>query len=84
MFFLESASPQTAETLERIVTGDETSDDVINDIVDQIRASGALDRAESSANDYIVEAESRLDVVKDRETRGFLRDLLHVSIVRSA
>jgi geranylgeranyl pyrophosphate synthase len=84
MLFLESASPQTAETLERIVTGDESSDDVVNDIVDQIRASGALDRAESSANDYIVQAESRLDVVKDQETRGFLRDILHMSVVRSA
>jgi geranylgeranyl pyrophosphate synthase len=84
MLFLESASPQTAETLERIVTGDEISDDVMNDIVDQIRASDALDRAESSANDYIIQAESRLDVVKDQVTRGFLRDLLHMSIVRSA
>jgi geranylgeranyl pyrophosphate synthase len=72
------------ETLERVVVGDETDNAVIDAIVDDIRESGALDRASDVATSYIESATTRLAVVQDFETRNQLQDLLDMTVSRSA
>jgi geranylgeranyl pyrophosphate synthase len=84
MLFADSASNDTIDTLEAIVSGEETDDVVIDQVVAEIRASGALERAEERALEFTRTAESRLVVVRDDETRGFLLDLLEMSVDRSA
>ena len=83
MFFLEQASAMSADLLERIVTGEETSDDAAQSIVDEIRASDALDRAEQEAAVYVQQADDRLTLVRDDETRAMLRDVLAMGVDRS-
>jgi len=84
MFYAEGANPSSIATLEAIVAGDETDDAAIDRIVDEIGASGALEAAEDQALVYARNAESRLTIIQDDETRGFLLDLLNMTVVRSA
>ncbi len=84
MFFLERASDESSATLERVVAGDETDDTVIDQLVEEIRASGALESAEVEATVFIQNAEKRLEVVPDDETRTYLLDLLMLTVDRSS
>ncbi len=84
MVYAESASADSLSTLGAIVSGDETDDAVIDQIVGEIRASGSLETAEQRAREFTSSAESRLAVVKDSETRGFLLELLNIAVDRSA
>ena len=84
MIYVDGASPASIETLESIVSGDETNDSVIDGVVAEIKASGALEAAESHAREYTGSAASRLSVVRDDETRSYLLDLLHLAVARSA
>jgi geranylgeranyl pyrophosphate synthase len=84
MVYAETAAADSLSTLEAIVSGDETDDTVIDQIVDEIRGSGALETVEEQAREFTNSAESRLSVVKDRETRGFLLELLYMAVDRSA
>jgi geranylgeranyl pyrophosphate synthase len=86
MLYVE-ALPETSddvETLERVVVGEETDAATIDAAVDHIRRSDALDRAIEIANGYISDALSRLDVVRDPDVRFRLRELLDLTISRSA
>lgn len=78
------ADPAKLEILERIVVGDETDATVIDGIVEDIRASDALDRAAAVARMYIESGTRRLDVVRDPEVRAHLESLLHMSVSRTA
>jgi geranylgeranyl pyrophosphate synthase len=83
MVYAETASPETLKTLEAIISGDETDDDAIDEIVNDIRASGALEVAEQRAQEFADRAETHLEVVPDRETRGFLLELLNMAVDRT-
>lgn len=84
MLFAQSASSTDMATLEAIVSGDETDDAVVDGIVNEIRASGALEAAEEEAQTYIRSADGRLSIVDDDETRAYLYDLLNLAVDRSA
>lgn len=83
MIYLASISPEEQDTVERIVTGDEEDSDAIDQVVNAIRESGALEEATHIAWEYARQAESRLDVVKDSETRRLLTNLLYLGVDRS-
>ncbi len=53
-------------------------------VLEQIRASGAVDRAQDRASDYITQARARLDVVPDDETRDLLYELSDQSVRRTS
>jgi geranylgeranyl pyrophosphate synthase len=72
------------ETLERVVVGDETDPEVIDAVIERIRHSDALDRAIDIASGYVDDAIERLDVVRDTNVRARLRELLDLTISRSA
>jgi len=84
MLYAESAGQESLTALEAIVSGDLTDDVAIDQIVAEIRSSGALDQVEQRAHEFTRRAEDRLAVVQDRQTRGFLLDLLHMTVQRSA
>jgi geranylgeranyl pyrophosphate synthase len=86
MLYVESLPEGAAEveTLERVVIGDETDTEVIDALVERIRASDALDRAIGIANEYVADAIERLEVVDDPDVRFRLRELLDLTISRSA
>jgi geranylgeranyl pyrophosphate synthase len=86
MIFAESphADEQTLATIESIISGEITDQDVIDSVVRQIRESGALEAAEDVAADYMESARKRLEVVRDEEVRGFLNQMLDMAVVRSA
>lgn len=86
MIFAEQMDDDSAdlELLERVVAGDETDALVIDEVVEEIRASDALHRATEVANAYIESANDRLEVVRDAETRGYLREILDLTVTRSA
>lgn len=86
MIFAEGldAGSETRATIEGIIAGEITDQGPIDDIVRQIRSSGALDGAEQVASDYVQSARRRLSVVKDDETRAFLSQMLDLAVVRSA
>lgn len=84
MYFVEGVpvgSP-TWNTLVGIIEGEITDDAVISDIVLQIRASDAIERAEQEARRYADCARARLGVVADAETRSLLEATLDVTLER--
>lgn len=86
MLFAENL-PQadaTRKTIEGIISGDITDDATIDALVADVRASGALDRAEEVAASYIARARRRLDIVPDEGTRRFLNDVLDLAVIRSS
>lgn len=86
MLYVESlaeGSPDV-EMLERVVVGDESDPRVIDAVVERIRTSEALDRAVDIANEYVADAVERLEVVRDPDVRSRLRELLDLTISRSA
>ena len=80
---LAEGSPDV-EMLERVVVGDESDPRVIDAVVERIRTSEALDRAVDIANEYVADAVERLEVVRDPDVRSRLRELLDLTISRSA
>jgi heptaprenyl diphosphate synthase/octaprenyl-diphosphate synthase len=70
------------DTLLAIVEGEITDDATIDDLVDDIRRSGALARAEHEAHVFADAARNRLDVVADQETRRLLEATLDLTLER--
>lgn len=79
-----ASEPETMATLEAIISGEETRDLVIDEVVNAIRRSGALEESEARAAGFTRQAAERLDIVPDPETRAFLLDILNLAVVRSA
>jgi geranylgeranyl pyrophosphate synthase len=79
---LAEDSPER-EVLERIVAGEETDDAVIDTIIEAIRASGAIDRAEQIAGEYSASARARLRVVRDETVRRQLDEIVDLTLIRS-
>lgn len=86
MLYVETLPEDSAEIelLERVVVGDETNPQAVDALVDRIRGSAALDRAIDVANEYVASAIAHLDVVRDPDVRARLRELLDLTISRSA
>jgi geranylgeranyl pyrophosphate synthase len=86
MLFAETldAGDETRRTIEAVIAGEVTDDPTINDIVHQVRASGALQRAEAVADSYVQRARQRLDAVPDPETRSFFNDMLDLAVIRTS
>lgn len=80
---LDQSSP-TRTTLEHIVAGDEVEGAVIDELVRDIRISGALDSAEQIAAGYTESAYNRLEAIPDAQTRDYFEDLLALTIRRQA
>ncbi len=77
------ADSSTRGTLEAIVAGEELRNDVIDEVLIQIRESGALEKAASIASEYSESARVRLSVVQDDESREFLDNVVDFTLVRS-
>lgn len=85
MIFATQHDPrsETMVTVEAIISGEQTDDAVIDDVVRAIRSSGALEESEARASEFTVHAERRLDAVPDEETREYLADILDLAVARS-
>ncbi|MCO5215007.1 MAG: polyprenyl synthetase family protein [Thermomicrobiales bacterium] len=79
---LPADAPQRA-LIERIVAGDETNDQTIDALVQEIRNSGALVEAERIAQGYVASARARVELVPDEDTRDSLNQLLDLATIRS-
>lgn len=86
MMFVDQLPDDSADLdlLERVIVGDETDELAVNQLVDRIRTSGALDQATAVADSYIERATSRLEVVRDNETRAHLLEMLELTLSRKA
>ncbi|MGC4106521.1 MAG: polyprenyl synthetase family protein [Thermomicrobiales bacterium] len=79
---LAEGSPER-ETLEMIVAGEEARDEVIDGVIEAIRASGAIEEAERIAGDYSASARNRLRVVQDATVRDQLDQIVDLTLIRS-
>jgi geranylgeranyl pyrophosphate synthase len=86
MIFAEKldAGSETRKTIEGIIEGEITDQARVDEIVAQIRASGALEAAEGVAAHYVQSARERLAIVQDNETRDFLSQMLDLAVIRTA
>jgi len=78
-----AVSDETRATMHAIVAGDETDDEVINALLTQIRASGAIEEAERIAADYSASARRRLTAIEDASVRGHLEEIVDLTLIRS-
>jgi geranylgeranyl pyrophosphate synthase len=65
-----------------VVSGRETNGRAVEDVIDAIRASDAVDRALEVAADYVERAKARLDLVPDEEARDLLAELAETALHR--
>lgn len=86
MLYLDVLPPGAPErdVIERIVTGEEQDEGRIQAMVDDIRASDAIVRAEAIAAEYAERARDRVEIVPDHETRALLRDVVDLGLRRSS
>lgn len=79
---LTDGSPDRA-MLTEIANGDVTDDVAIDQVVANIRRSGALDEAAAIAGQYLEVARSHLSVVPDSQTRAYLDQIADLVLDRS-
>ncbi len=86
MIYVSGLEPEAGEMemLKRVVAGEETRDEAVNQVVTRIRASGALAEASEIAQTYLDDARARLASVEDPQTRDWLDELLELALRRSA
>ncbi|MDQ3044093.1 MAG: polyprenyl synthetase family protein [Chloroflexota bacterium] len=72
------------ESLERVVSGDEENEAEIEELLLEVRSSGALETAERVAAGFVERAKDRLDIVEDPETREFLDQLADLALNRAS
>jgi geranylgeranyl pyrophosphate synthase len=80
---LPAGAPEREE-IELIVTGEETDEARIQAVVDEIRASDAIARAEAIAVEFANRARTHVEIVPDRETRALLREVVDLGVSRSS
>ncbi|HEU0164130.1 MAG TPA: polyprenyl synthetase family protein [Thermomicrobiales bacterium] len=85
MIFIENQDPEGSviRTLSDVIAGTETREEVIEDLISQIRRSGTLEEAEAIAADYSRRARARLSIVEDAEIRGYLEEIVDLTLIRS-
>ncbi len=80
---VETGGPEWRE-IQSIVDRSNQDDAHVANVLDKIRASGAVERSLDRANDYVTQARDRLDIVPDVETRELLYELADQAIRRSS
>jgi geranylgeranyl pyrophosphate synthase len=85
MIFVQQQDPHASiiGTLSDVIAGTELREEVIEDLVSRIRRSGALEEAEAIAAEYSRRARARLSIVEDREVRGYLEEIVDLTLIRS-
>ena len=84
MMYAEQASSSRQELLEQVIAGETTDDHLIDDLIGDIRLSGAIDRAQERALMFASQARERLEIIANAETRGYLNELIDLTLNRSA
>ncbi|MER3437675.1 MAG: polyprenyl synthetase family protein [Chloroflexota bacterium] len=86
MFYLADVGPASPEwaRIEAIVAGRLTDNDAIDDVIRDIRASGAIERALAAAESFTSRAKARLRIVPDGETQDLLTELADVALRRAS
>lgn len=79
---LPEDAPQRA-TIAGIVDGEITDQAVIDELIADIRASGALAEAEQIAQDYVAAARERIRVVENADARVGFEQILELATIRS-
>jgi len=74
LLFAQRIAPDSADArlLDHVVTGDDVADDDVDELIDRIRSSGAIDDARAEAHQYQTLARERLAVVPRADTRDLL------------
>jgi geranylgeranyl pyrophosphate synthase len=70
------------QTLKGIAEGSITDDDTINQVIEDIRASGAIDRALDVARSFTARAKQRITIVPDESTRDLLDEVADLAFQR--
>jgi geranylgeranyl pyrophosphate synthase len=70
--------------VQSIVDRSRQDDAFVAEVLERIRASGAVDQALDLANEYVDQAKARLTVVPDPETRDLLVELAETTIRRAS
>ncbi|MCA9858975.1 MAG: polyprenyl synthetase family protein [Thermomicrobiales bacterium] len=86
IYYLEMVRPGSAEwrAVQAIVDRSRTDDAFVANVLNEIRASGAVERALARADEYIEQAKNRLTIVPDTETRELLSELADQAVRRSS
>lgn len=74
---------ETRETIEGILAGEITDQSVVDQVVEQIRQSGALQDAGKVAEEYTDAARTRLQAVKDPSIRDLFAQVLDLAVIRT-
>jgi geranylgeranyl diphosphate synthase type I len=84
IYYLEMVEDGSPEWLaiQSIVDRSRQDGAFVEQALDRIRDSGAVERAIERANDYVDQAKRRLDVVPDPETRELLGELADQTVRR--
>jgi len=69
-------------TLQAIAEGSVTDDDTIDEVVLDIRESGAIEEALDAAREFTARAKSRIGIVPDSDTRDLLDEVADLSLLR--
>ena len=82
LLFAQRADPVSEDwrLLERVVTDDEVAEQDVADLIERIRASGAIDDAMATAHHYRDQALARLSVVPDSAARDLLMRWAHQAL----
>lgn len=79
---LPEDAPQRA-TIAGIVDGEITDQDVVDALINDIRHSNAIAKAEQIARDYVEAARTRIQVVANPAVRAGMEQLLELATIRS-
>ena len=84
MIYAEQMGPRSdrAGTLEAVVEGTITDDATIDDLVQDIRQSPAIDEALDAARTFTERAKQRIELVPDSETRDLLAEVADLAFQR--
>lgn len=80
--FLQNASQSDRANLEKIFGDRKAPDELVVEITDAIRSSGAIDYAKNHANNFIRTAKEKLDVLPDCDEKQYLTELSDFVISR--
>lgn len=80
---VETGGPEW-QAVQAIVDRSRTDEAFVDEVLDRIRVSGAVERAARRAVDYVTQAKARLDVVPDEESRELLNELAGQAVRRTS
>ena len=80
---LPQGDPRRA-CLDRVISGDEDSDEVIDELIAAVRSSGVLDTATNVAADFVARAKNHLNVISDAGSRELLEQFADAALSRTS